>query len=104
MTTFIPATGYYFYVTANPRIRHVEIHNSTSFATDVKQVIHQDNSYTDEIFLCLARDDTAVIGESKHGSSWGKGKPQLFKIANYSFAPVGPEVLRLLGFGVSIDV
>ena len=93
--SFIPRKDDLFYVKALPVTFDKEVGNPIFGATEVVKVTRQDNSYSDQIFRCVASDDTmivclCVIG----GSSYSEPKPQNFRLGGYKFEPVGPEVQK----------
>lgn len=89
MSKFIPRPGMLAYITVLPR-EHTHVKENGELAV----VTQQDNSYSDQVFRCIAADDTHVLAKCVFGG-WLKD-PQLFKLSRYRFDPVGPEIARAL--------
>lgn len=64
--------------------------------------MQEDNSYSDEVLLCIGRDQHAVLAERVRPAYSTSNTKVLLPIAKWNFYPVGPEVLAALGLtGVS---
>jgi hypothetical protein len=92
MSAFIPCKGDFFYVKCNPRQKII---GSSFFDSNVKeQVVEiQDGSYSGYVFECLGRDEYALVGKCRGG---GHGMTNSFVQSQYTFFPVGPEVISAL--------
>ena len=93
MSTFIPEPGVCFYMKLKPYKRDVEVDNGFG-GTSVKTIVQQDGSYMEDIFKCIARDDTHLVVKPLNGCF--RDKAQLRRIEKYEFAPVGPGMLDAL--------
>lgn len=93
--SFIPSSGDLFYIACKPRKRVIGGGIFDTAGTE-RVVEIQDNSYSGHIFRCIACDDYALVGEQKHGG-YGSKEPYTFVLSQYTFSPVGPEVVRALG-------
>lgn len=89
---FIPNKGDMFYVTYIPRDRIID-GGPFGTATVVKQM---DNSYCDDIFECLASDETVIVGKFLT-ENYFQNKPITFRRSKVTFSPVGPDVVAALG-------
>lgn len=91
---FIPDNGTMFYV----QIKSFEIDvESLSGIISKRKIV--DNSYSDQIFECIARDDHVIVGEPRFNAY--SNKNHIFIIDRHTFIPVGPEVVRALGLDSS---
>ena len=92
---FIPDPGSLFYTAVKPRLRQV-VEGSAFTETKIRTVAEQDGSYQEDIFKCIARDDTHMVAERLTGYHGGD-KKYLFRIDGYIFNPVGPTVAAAMG-------
>lgn len=95
MSNFVPAKGDYFYTSCKPRKRII---GGGIFDVGVaeKVVETQDHSYSGYVFQCMGRDDHALAAERRPKGA-GFMDNYTFVIAQYNFAPVGPEMMQALG-------
>lgn len=95
MSSFVPSKGDFFYVSCKPRKRII---GGGIFDVGVieKVVETQDRSYSGYVFQCMGRDDHALAAERRPKGS-GCMDNYTFVIAQYHFAPVGPEMMQALG-------
>lgn len=95
MSTFIPSSGDLFYIACKPR---KSVIGGGFFDTAVAErvVEVQDFSYSGQIFRCVARDDYALVCECRHGG-YGSQERRTFVTSQYTYSPVGPEVVIALG-------
>lgn len=93
MSNFVPNTNDYFYVQTRP-IKHEPLPGWGLQGVEEKTVVVQDRSYIDQIYLCVGRDDYAVVGKPVFGS-YNKAT-KLFAQHDVIFRPVGPEVVSAL--------
>ncbi len=94
MSNFIPDNGTIFYVEKRPIRKDVE-----GLFGGVTQAVVVDNSYSSNIFRCVASDDNMVVATLMYASYMVGIDPEqkyLFKINIHTFKPVGPEVLKVL--------
>ncbi len=65
---------------------------------DEQQVITQvDGSYRNQVFVCIAADQSYIIGKSAHGGMrYEKEMLTMFARDDVSFKPVGPDVMKAL--------
>ena len=93
---FIPRKGDLFYVKVQPVTLDKEV-VGVSGISEVTKVTRQDSSYSDQIFRCVASDDTSIVCLCVvGGSKYSAPEPQIFRLGNgkYKFEPVGPEVQK----------
>lgn len=88
--SYVPCKGDFFYTRCRPW-DHVVGDHFGGTATIVKQ---QDNSYSEEVMECMARDDHMVVARRRIG--YRAGSDLMLPRHKWDFFPVGPEVLRLL--------
>jgi len=93
MNKFIPDAGTHFYVKCKPRTQQVVVDDGF-MAQKVQTIVLQDNSYSDVIFECIVSDETCIMAKSKFGGY--STRATMFKIDNYEFSPVGPDVLQYI--------
>jgi hypothetical protein len=93
---FTPDKGTHFYVSRVPYERVIGDSLFGGIDTKPRVIQQQDNSYRDEVMLCVGRDSHAVLAERVH-PGYGNGKPLVLPVAMWNFYPVGPEVLSALG-------
>ncbi len=94
MSNFVPDAETLFYVEKRPFRKDVE-----GLFGGVTQAIVVDNSYSSNIFKCVARDNTMVVARMVQASYMTTGQEKtnyLFKINMHTFQPVGPEVAKVL--------
>lgn len=89
---FIPCAGDHFYATCTVVYEHVVGGGVLGGQTTV--VKQRDRSYENEIMLCIGRDATAIV--AKRPQCGYSKEPLVMKHKNYTFEPVGPEVLSAL--------
>lgn len=98
---FVPSAGDFFYTKKRPYRRVVGGMDFLSGTITQERVVEQeDNSYRDEVWKCLGRDDRAVVTEYRR-SGILNGHRLILQREQYEFFPVGPEVLRALGLVAS---
>lgn len=95
MNNFIPETGVKFYVKCKPRIQQIVVDDGF-MAQKVETVVKQDNSFSDMIFECSVADSNALFAKAIYGGYGSKNRAYMFKIENYEFSPVGPEVMEFV--------
>ena len=93
-TTFVPCAGDVVYVTSKPPYKYLE----TSIGT-VTKYPSDDRSFNDAIMLVKASDHTSIVLDKIHPESY-LCKNMIFRIEDWTFAPVGPEVRRALGLSI----
>lgn len=94
MSNFVPDSGTIFYVEKRPIRKDVE-----GLFGGLTAAIVVDNSYSDSIFKCVARDDNVVVATKVYGglmSPLEMSLKKIFKINLHSFKPVGPDVAKIL--------
>ena len=96
MSHYTPVKGQCFYVRFNPKERVL----MGDFGSADKVIKVQDGSYKNNIFRCLATDETHVVAEVVYGSSFSK-ENYLFVREDVTFSPVGPDVMAALGIEYS---
>ena len=93
--SFIPRKDDLFYVKALPVTFDKEVGNPLFGATELVKVTRQDNSYSDQIFRCVASDDTMIVSLCVvGGNTYSTKEPYNFRVGKYKFEPVGPEVQK----------
>lgn len=99
MSDYIPQEGDLFYVKCN-FMRDHENRDGT-----LTRVRINDNSYSDAIFQMIAKDNTALIGARvfDYGSAKDGTDRKLFRIEQYEFSPVGPDVYKTLGIDTALS-
>lgn len=97
MSTFIPFPGSLFYVSVKPRVRNV-VESSGFNDVKVKTLTESDGSWREDIFRCVAKDETHLAALKLTG--YREDKPQLFRLDNYTFSAVGPAIAKAMGFEV----
>jgi hypothetical protein len=90
-TAFIPDTGSFFYVEAQP----YDVVVSGGLFGQTTVIKQQDRSYLEDVFLCTGRDDRTAVGKCLT-SAW-LDKPVVFHRKSFTFFPVGPDVVKALG-------
>lgn len=93
---FIPSKGDYFYCAVTPRRISTIVRKPFEESTVVDRVI-TDNSHKSCVFECLGRDDHAVVAVRVHGGGYCGDRKELFQNYDYTYTPVGPEVVQALG-------
>lgn len=93
-TTFVPCAGDLVYVRSKPIPKYLE----TSIGTITKSY-SEDRSFNDAIMLVKAADNTNIVLDKIHPESY-LCKNMIFRIEDWTFAPVGPEVRRALGLSI----
>ena len=89
MSAYIPSKGDFFYVQFKPWDRPIG-----GFLSDTVEVVkQQDRSYMGDVFICVGRDDHALVGTSDRSYT----KNLTFVHSDVTYYPVGPEVLQALG-------
>jgi len=94
-TTFVPCAGDLVYVRSKPTYRYLE----TSIGT-VTKYPSEDRSFNNAIMLVKAADNTSIVLDKIHPESCYLCKNMIFRIEDWTFAPVGPEVRRALGLSI----
>lgn len=93
--TFIPFPGALFYLKIKPRSHYV-VEREGFMDTKVKKLTEEDGSFREDIFRCVAKDDTMVI--AKRLTGYENEKKMIFRQENYIFEPVGPAVAAAMEF------
>lgn len=96
MSQFTPSAGQCFYVKFNPREKVVY----GDMGSGDKVIKVQDGSYKDNIFRCIAKDNTHVVATRIYGGYTPKDN-YLFVREDVTFNPVGPEVMKALAIEFS---
>lgn len=99
MSNFVPQKGQLFYVRIRPRQRQVIVDGGALGQTTIQKITSHDRSYREEIFRCIGRDDTHLVG--KNTSRSYSDRPTLLEIEECEFRPVGPDVA--LAMGLALD-
>lgn len=102
MSAFTPCKGDLFYIRLKPYKRVIGDNPFGGGLAEARVIEQQDNSYSDEVFECVGRDDYAVIGKTRHGAAYRGDRPVTFVQTRCIFAPVGPEVAEALGLSEAI--
>lgn len=95
MSQYTPQAGHLFYVKFNPRERIL----AGDFGAADRVVKVNDGSYRDQIFRCMAHDETHVVAIREYGG-FSNGSTYLFVREDVTFNPVGPDVVKALGLNV----
>lgn len=96
-TRYIPSREDFFYIECKPR--EVMIPRREGGIATAERVLIQDDSYGNAIFQCVARDSTAIIAKVLIPKPISAIISEvMFKINNYNFSPVGPEVIKHYNF------
>lgn len=97
--TFAPRKGQHFYVAFRPR--NMIVHGGMF---DDKVVQQTDCSYRGDVFKCIALDDSYIVGHmASDGVSYQKNRNYMFPRSDVNFAPVGPDVMAVLGLPFQAD-
>lgn len=92
MSAYTPIKGHYFWTKCRPY--DVIVGDLGGFIAEPRVVKQQDNSYSDSILLCEARDDRMVVARRINGYSTSLLN---LPVDRWEFWPVGPEVLAAHG-------
>jgi hypothetical protein len=92
MSKFVPTPGMLTYVAVRPWTKS----EFTGSGELVKTVV-QDRSYGGQVFVCIARDLDHILLRRVYGGWSREESPQLFRLDQYDFSPVGPDIANHLG-------
>ena len=92
MSKYNPQPEHFFYVKCNPRVK--VLYGELGAGGD-KTITVQDGSYKEDIFQCIATDDTHVVCKRMFGG-FSRDRSYLFCKDDYTFSPVGPTVLAVM--------
>lgn len=92
MSAYIPLKGHYFWTRCRPYERVVG--EFGGYLSEPKVVMQVDNSYSDNLLLCEARDNRMVVARRITG--YGDALLNL-PLDRWEFWPAGPEVLAAHG-------
>lgn len=93
MSTFTPDTGTLFYAECTA------VYDRIVGDMDTATVIQARNRSDDgKVFRCVASDDYAIVAVAVHGEMFDRSNRLMLR-RDYTFRPVGPEVVEALQIG-----
>lgn len=100
---YLPNKGQLFYVSVKSREFTIQRPDKSGTMTLEKYKVGNDDAYANGIFRCRARDDTVIIASVEIPLELASHKGFMFKISNYEFSPVGPDVAKFYNLVIEHD-